>query len=181
MLRCRRTALLKVLRALMLLLIGGCQREAGVVSTERFVEVQGSTGTLVAPEKWQLKDGGDHWSVTSPDGMAVINVMTFTVEGSGSLDDVAQMVADNLTDPKPHWHDSDWTPLKVQGRSAIRRSLKPSDEAAQGEWVVIALREGDLYHVLSLNASDPAMELNGEFYESVMLTFKGISSPPKKL
>ena len=170
----------RVLVTLVMLAASGCHRPESIADSDRFVELQGSTGTLVAPSMWKLSDGGDHWQVTSPDGRAVINVMTFTVEGSGSLEDVAQMVADNLTDAKTRWQPSKWTPLQVQGRSAIRRALKPVDGSATGQWIVIALREGDLYHILALSASDSMMEINGGFYESIMLTFKGVGSTPSK-
>jgi hypothetical protein len=145
------------------------------VHRDEFVTFQSELGnSLVAPSSWTANDKGDNYLVQSPDGHAWIQVLTFTVEGSGSIEEFRETIVTSLL-PKESsgWTQSPWSTMKIGDAEAIHRRLVPVP-AGEHEWRVYLMQSGKLYHAIVLNATDEAMAANGDFYESIVLTFHGI-------
>jgi hypothetical protein len=142
---------------------------------DRFVKFTSHLGnSFVAPSQWTSEDEGDTFSLKSPDGHAVIHAIVYTSEGSGSLDECCQtMVAGLLPEAASGWKDSEWTEITLGGMRGSKRVLIPVPEA-ETEWRLFVVDGGKYYHAIILNASNAAMSLNGEFYESVVCTFEGL-------
>lgn len=147
-----------------------------VVNQDTFVEFKSQLGnTIVYPSQWTPKDKGDAFSLASPDGQAVINALTFTAEGTGTLAEFQDMMVSQIDGdgaiPK-------WTDIDIGGITAQKRQLDSRDEDAESSWRVYVLQNGECYHAIFLNASTLVMDLNGGFYENVIRSFKGISTVP---
>jgi hypothetical protein len=145
------------------------------VQRDQFVTFQSDLGnSLVAPSNWTAKDKGDNYLLQSPDGHAWIQVLTFSVEGSGSMEEFREtIIASFLPKKSSGWTQSPWSPVKIGDVEAIHRRLVPSP-VGEHEWRVYLIQSGSLYHAIVLNATQLAMEANGDFYESIVLTFQGI-------
>jgi hypothetical protein len=147
-----------------------------IIGDDVFVQFTSQVGNrIVHPSQWTTEDNGDAFTLTSPDEQAVVSVLTFTVEGSGTLSEFQLTVVSGL---EGDWHDSEWTDIEIGGMSAKKRHLVSRDKNAETCWRVYVVRNGELYHAILLNASLLAMEINGEFYESFIQSFLGISSIP---
>jgi hypothetical protein len=110
----------------------------------------------------------------SPSGRLTATPSFTQSEGSGSLDDFRQTITTGLL-PKDasHWKDSPWTEIKLGETKASKRELIPIP-SADHEWRLYVVDGGKYYHAIVLNASSTAMSLNGDFYESIVCTFKGL-------
>jgi hypothetical protein len=149
--------------------------DRAIVKEVAFVEFKSQLGNTIVHPQWSAEDNGDAFSLTSPDGQAVINVLTFTVEGTGTLRDFQDMMVSQV---EGKWRDSDWTDVVIGGVNSKRRELISSDENANSMWRVYVLQSGECYHAVFLNASSLVMEANGGFYDEVVSSFKGISRAP---
>ncbi len=147
-----------------------------VVKQDTFVEFKSQLGnTIVHPSEWLPGDTGDAFSLASPDGRAIINVLTFTVEGTGTLGEFQDMMVSQIDGDR---RDSEWTDIDIGGINAKQRQLDSTDENGKSSWRVYVLQNDKCYHAIFLNASSLVMELNGGVYENVIRSFKGISSVP---
>jgi hypothetical protein len=162
--------------ALLAMLSTGCTTEvdrmgAGV----KFVSFKGSTGVFVAPSEFVLEDNGSQWTLTSPDKQAVFNVFTFTVEGSGTPENLGNRMLDQLAPKDEKWTAPKWQETEINGRRGLRCDLTQGED---GEFAakLVVLTSGELYHVLFLHASSAAMWANEGFYEETLETFQAIST-----
>ena len=130
--------------------------------------------SFVAPSIFTQTDKGDTFTLKSPDGQALIYTIMFTAEGSGTLTEFGELMASSLL-PKgaTKWHDSKWTAIKFAETVANKKELIPIPESHQ-QWRVYIVDGGKFYHAVILNASNIAMTLNGDFYEKIDCTFKGV-------
>jgi len=148
------------------------------MSRDQLITFKSKLGnTIVCPSQWKSQDDGAQWSLTSPDGHALIHIWTCTVEGSGSHEDFEQTVLMNLMDDDKRTKCSATTVL-INESSARRVALKASDTKSGSSYLVFTLRAGQLYHALLVKAAPPVMDLNGGFYEELVSSFKGVSAPP---
>lgn len=101
-------------------------------------------------------------------------MLTFTVEGSGSIEDFQETMVNGVL-PKEHsgWKPSDWSTVMLGETTALRRHIVPI-QPGEHEWRIYIIKSGGLYHAIVLNATSTVMALNGDFYESIVLTFQGI-------
>ncbi len=157
--------------------MGGCDRakKESAVGTDTYVKVTSHLGnSFVTPSQWTTTDKGDTFSLTSPDGQAIIHAIMFTAQGSGSIKEFRQTMASGLL-PKEAtaWKASDWTSIKLGERDAEKRDLIPVPESHQ-QWRLYVLDNGRFYYAIVLNASNTAMTLNGGFYENIVRTFNGV-------
>lgn len=144
------------------------------IKKDTFIEFESEIGnTIVCLSQWSFEDKGDVFSLTSPDEQAIINVLTFTVEGSDSQEQFQDRIVKGLSGD---WRESEWKEIAIGDVVARKRHLDPLDEKSESAYRVYVLRCGELYHAILVNASPMIMTLNGDFYESVIKTFKGISS-----
>lgn len=127
--------------------------------------------SFVAPSEWKASDDGDTFTLKSPDGHALIQAFVFTSQGSGTMDEFcATMTASLLPQDATAWQESKWTPIKLGNLTGSKRELIPVSDANH-RWRLYVLERGKYYYAINLNASEVAMGLNGEFYESVVCTF----------
>lgn len=146
------------------------------VKQDTFIEFKSHIGnTIVVPSQWDIDDEGDAFRLESPDGQAMIIAQTFTVDGSGTIDEFQDFVLSRIDGD---WADSSWEDVVVGGTNARKRQLDSNDENAEFSWSVYVLRKGECYHAICLNATSIAMLMNGEFYEDLIKTFNGISHVP---
>jgi hypothetical protein len=144
---------------------------------EEFIEFRSELGnSIVVPSRWSAEDRGASFTITSEDGHAVISALTFAVKGSGSLDAFQDLMVSSQCDGE--WQDSPWADIEIGGVMARKRILLPVDDGTDSAWRVYALRNGECYHAILLNSSPIVMELNGDFYETLVQSFKGVSSVP---
>ncbi len=144
-----------------------------IFGQDTFIKFQSQIGnTINYPSQWLTEDEGDTFRLWSPDGHAVISVATFTVAGSGSLEEFQETMVSSI---KGDWRRSEATTIDIDGKAALTLQLDPQDKNGESSWRVYVLRDGDFYHSLVLNASSLVMEVNGGFYEELIRTFKGIS------
>jgi hypothetical protein len=130
--------------------------------------------SFVAPGDWQARDDGDTFTLKSPDGYALIQAFVFTSQGSGTLDDFrATMATGLLPQGASGWQESEWTTIKLGDFAASKRELIPIPDTDH-RWRLYVMDGGKYYYAINLNASEVVMELNGDFYESVVATFEGI-------
>ena len=143
--------------------------------TDTFVKFTSHLGnSFVAPSKWTASDKGDTFSLKSPDGLAIIHAIMFTAEGSGSLEEFSEtMTSGLLPDGVPAWKQSRWTTIKLGEQQARKRDLIPATASDQ-QWRLYVVDAGKFYHAIILNASNGAMLINSELYESTVRTFNGV-------
>lgn len=157
--------------------ISGCMQSAGglPVKQDRFVKFTSHLGnSFVAPSQWTATDKGDTFSLKSPDGHAVITTTVYTSEGSGSLDEFREMMTTGLLpDGASRWQDSKWTTIKLGDVEAHRRELIAIPDS-DTQWRLYVVDGGKYYHAIFLHASKITMALNGEVYETIVMTFEGI-------
>jgi hypothetical protein len=128
--------------------------------------------TIVCPSDWTSTDKGDTWTLKSPDHHAIITVWTFTVQGSGTMQEFQNTMASSIT-KEGTWKDSEWTAINIGGTAAVKRVFEPQDAESQLPCRAYLLQTGDFYSAILLRASDEAMTLNGDFYESIVKSFHG--------
>ena len=86
------------------------EKEEGNITLVKFTSKLGNS--IVHPEHWTTNDKGDAFSVAAPNGQAIINVLTFAVEGTGELSDLQGMMVDYV---KGEWIKSGWTEIEIGG------------------------------------------------------------------
>lgn len=149
---------------------GRASRETGPIRQIHFTPRQLVRCTL----QWTATDKGDTFSLKSPDGHAVITTTVYTSEGSGSLDEFREiMTAGLLPDGASRWQDSKWTTIKLGDVDAHTRELIAIPDS-DTQWRLYVVDGGKYYHAIFLHASKITMALNGEVYESIVITFEGI-------
>jgi len=113
---------------------------------------------------------GNVYTYTFP----LIYTTIFTAEGSGTLNDFGELMASSLL-PKEasKWQESKWITIKFQETAANKKELIPVPESHQ-QWRVYIIDGGRFYHAVVLSASNGGMTLNGDFYENIVRTFKGV-------
>jgi hypothetical protein len=143
---------------------------------DHFVEMRSQVGNvLLAPSIWSTEEQGSSWYIRSTDGHAVISVFTYKADGSGSLEDFGNLIATwTLPDGETGWQASSWSPIVLKQNTALMRVLTPTSEQSEFRWRVYVIHTGRMYHAIVLNASEPMMFLNGDFYESIIQSFEGI-------
>ncbi|MFN0017341.1 MAG: hypothetical protein ACKVP0_03715 [Pirellulaceae bacterium] len=143
------------------------------MAQDTFVNFTSHLGTtFVAPSKWTSTDKGDTFALTSQDGLAAITAIVNTVEGSGTLSEYRESMANALL-PKgaSRWKDSKWSTIKFGNVDASKRELI-ADPETEFVLMLYVVESGDYYHLIILHVSKVALELNGEFYENVVCTFE---------
>jgi hypothetical protein len=151
-------------------------KKSATVQQDRYVELESQIGNkLTVPSRWSTEEDGTAWYVRSPDNQAVINVFTYTAEGSGSPEDLGNLVAKwTLPAGETGWQESAWYPISLNQGIAKTRQLIPASGKSDFLWRIYVVHAGRMYHAIVLNASDVAMQMNGDFYESIVKTFCGI-------
>ena len=146
------------------------------VTQDSFVEFTSRAGNSIThPAQWKANDNGDSFTLTSPDDQAIINVLTFAVEGTGTISEFQSIIESQVDGD---WIDSDWMDFSIGDTTALRRELVAFGESGDSEWLIYTMQRGDCYHALLLNASSLAMSLNRDFYENIIRSFVGISAVP---
>jgi hypothetical protein len=128
--------------------------------------------TIVCPSDWNSTDKGDTWTLKSPDHHATISIWTFTVQGSGTMQEFQNTMGSSITKDGA-WKNSDWAPIEIGGASGMKRVFEPEEGNSQLPCRAYLLRTGDFYSAILLRASDEAMTLNGDFYEGMIKSFHG--------
>ncbi len=147
--------------------------DESAVKQDTFIEFKSQLGnTILHPSQWTVEDNGDLFTILSPDEQAVIRVLTFTVEGTGSMADFQETMVAGVSGD---WKVSEWTDIEIDGVTGQRAQMTPTDESVESSFRIYALRSGDCYHSIVVHASPLVMALNGEFYEKIVKSFKGIS------
>ena len=146
------------------------EKEEGNITLVKFTSKLGNS--IVHPEHWTTNDKGDAFSVAAPNGQAIINVLTFAVEGTGELSDLQRLMVDYV---KGEWIKSGWTEIEIGGMAGAKLELEPKLEETDTSWRLYALRNGHCYHAIFLNGLTLVLTLNGGFYEGVIESFEGIS------
>jgi hypothetical protein len=141
----------------------GVQRDTAVKFQSRIGNV------IIAPSQWTAEDKGSTFTLRSPDGHALIHILTFTAEGSGTVEEFRELMAARLLPAGADWAPSGWSTLTLAGEAAYRRDLVPVPNAGDRAWRLYVLRAGKMYHAIVLNASTPAMKLNGGYYETDLI------------
>ena len=151
-------------------------KESPAMEHDSFVEFESEIGNkLFAPAQWLTEGESTSWYLRSPDNNAAISVFTYTAEGSGSLDEFGDLIAKwSLPDGETDWQKSDWNSIALEHCTARVRQLVPVPDASKLRLRVYTAHTGRLYHALVLSVSEIAMDLNGEFYEGIVKTFRGI-------
>jgi hypothetical protein len=126
--------------------------------------------SFIAPSQWTAEDRGSTFTLRSPDGHAVIHALTFSVEGSGTIEEFRNLMAVNLLPAGATWAPSEWSAITLAGEAAYRRDLAPVPDKGDQRWRLYVLRAGKMYHAIVLNASKIAMSLNGGFYETDLIS-----------
>lgn len=155
----------------------GCDPKSG---TDTFVEFISRIGNrIVYPSQWSVEDGGDHLILKSPDGRAIINIQTYTAEGSGSFEVFQERIASSL---KGKWKPSEWREVAFAGNVVGRsKQLDPVDDrGGNAPWRIYAIAIGECFHTVLLNATSEGMALNGVFYENFLRSFDGIEKVPRR-
>ena len=127
--------------------------------------------TLTLPSQFRADEKGHTWTLTSPDGNTKINVITFTVEGSGSREDFKKLLEKSIDNDGP-WKDSAWAPVRLANVDAVTREFDPTDKEGPSAWLIYVIQSGDYYHAILVQASPLVMELNGGFYRDQIRSFK---------
>jgi hypothetical protein len=160
----------RLLISLILLTSGGCS-----VQKDRFVKFESQVGnSIIAPSQWKSDDRGAVWYLESPDSTAALTVFTFTVEGSGSLDDLRTLVvANRLGEVEGGWRETPKPSLTLEQAEAQVFDLAPAAGESKSRNRLCLLQTGRMYHILVINTSEAGLELNGDFYNSIFQTFVG--------
>jgi hypothetical protein len=131
--------------------------------------------SFIAPSQWTAEDKDSIFTLRSHDRHAIIHALTFTAEGSGTIEEFRQLMANNLLPEGTQWEPSEWSTLTLAGEVAYRRDLVPVPDKDDQRWRLYVLRAGKMYHAIVLNASNVAMTLNGGYYETDLIsTFRPI-------
>jgi hypothetical protein len=149
----------------------------GVIKRDVMVKIRSRIGnTIVLPSQWtsvdSALDGGYSFLLSSPDGQAAINILSFTAEG---IDDVTEFRTLIVSQMEGDWQKSEWEKVDFGGVTGMKRHLTSADEDAESAWRVYVLQNGECYHAILLHASSAMMLLNGGFYEECIRSFKGVS------
>lgn len=130
--------------------------------------------SMTAPADWITEDQGAVWSLRVPNNQAALTIFTYTAEGSGSLDDLkALMVTHKLTPSDAGWQKTRCYRLTAsQGEMTVDELAPTTGDAAQ-KYRLYLLHAGLMYHAIILHTSESILELNGDFYDSVVQTFVG--------
>ncbi len=143
------------------------------IERDEMVEFKSHVGnTIVLPSQWSVEDNGANLEISSPDGAAQIYVYTYTTEGSGSLADFQKTM---LSDFQGGWEFSDWEGIEIGGLAAQKRHLDAKDDSTPA-FRIYVLQNGECYHALFITAPPTIMFLNGDFYEEIVTTFRGIAA-----
>jgi len=134
--------------------------------------------TFTVPSRWTTTDEGNTFSLESPDKHAAIHSVMFTAEGSGSLTECGDTIFPGLL-PKnaKKWAESEWQPITIGTLPAMKRELI-SVPVTDHKWVLYVADSGEFYHAIILHGSKAAMDLNGTYYESLVLTFEHSDENP---
>ncbi|HUG93065.1 MAG TPA: hypothetical protein VML55_19650 [Planctomycetaceae bacterium] len=149
------------------------------VNKVSMVEFRSHIGnTIVYPCFWAVEDNGNVFGLKSPDGHAVINVFTFTVAGSGSFEEFRDLM---LSLAPGDWEESPWVDVDFVDTTASKRHLLSPDEDAAFSWEgssyrLYAQQNGECYHAILLEARPIVMQLNGDFFEEFIRSFRGIAA-----
>lgn len=178
----------RVIFLLIAMFISGCARspdegrEENAMSSNdvekvgTYVEFKSELGNkLICPSTWEMEDDGEVFRVSVPNGQAVINVHTYSIKGSGTLAEFQELMVSSIDGD---WESSAWAPIKIGDVKAQKRSLVSKDPNAESAWRMYVMQQGDCYHAILLSAWTDILALNGDFYENVIKTFKGISGLP---
>lgn len=130
--------------------------------------------TILHPSHWIPKNKVNSFSISAPNGQAVINVLTFLKEGSGTLLDFGRRLVQQLTGEE----NSDWTPFPIKDYSAIQWDSDLDDSGATSHWLVCVVQCGDCYHAIVVELIELIAALNWQFYERLVQSFRGIETPP---
>jgi hypothetical protein len=154
----------------------GISEPSSNVQRDQFVEIKSELGhVLVAPSEWTFEDRGDSFLLQSPDGHAWIHALTVMVEGSGSIEEFREIIVSKcLPKDATKWAPSIWSDFPI-GQAIAQKCVLLTDPPTEREWRVYVLQIGTYYHAIILSATDLAMEANGDFYESIVLTFQPAS------
>ena len=152
------------------------KKSAARVGQDRFVERMSKLGNrIVCPSRWNEVDKGDTWLLQVPDNQTTITILSFTVAGTGSLAQFQEMVV-GAVDKEGKLERSTWTAIKVGDVDATEMNLSDGVNS----WRLVTLQSGACYHALILECPKLIMDLNADFYEKVLCTFKGISEVRQK-
>jgi hypothetical protein len=132
--------------------------------------------TITCPSDWISTDKGDTWTLKSPDHHATITIWTFTVQGSGTMQEFQNTMASSIT-KEGAWKNSDWVSMDIGGTKGVKRVFEPESDDSQLPCRAYLLQTGEFYSAILLRASDDAMALNGDFYESLVKSFHGPTGP----
>ena len=140
---------------------------------DRLVTFRSHLGnSFVAPSEWEAEDKGDTYLLRSPDGNALIQVLTLPVKGGGSIEEFRETILKSHLPPEcSGWTPSEWSSVEIGDSHAICRHLVPIPTSNQ-EWRVYVLQSGRLYHAIVLTSTAEGMVLDGEFYESIVRSFE---------
>lgn len=149
------------------------------VQQDTFARFQSRVGNeITCPSKWETEDQGALWTLYSPDRQARIIAYTVTVEGNGSIEQFQQTATSSIRE-EGEWKPSNWEHATLDGGiKAFRREFWPSVDSTsetREAWIVFVIETGPYYHAIALCGTLLAMELNKDFYESLVQTFSGIS------
>ncbi|QDU29911.1 hypothetical protein ETAA8_50280 [Anatilimnocola aggregata] len=134
--------------------------------------------TFTVPSQWTTTDEGNTFSLESPDNHAAIHAVMFTAAGSGSLTECGDTILPGfLPKEAKQWADSKWQPITIGTLPAMKRELV-SVPATDHKWVLYVADGGEFYHAIILHGSKRAMDLNGPYYESLVLTFEHSDENP---
>jgi hypothetical protein len=161
------------LRTLLIVLaLGACS-----VQKDKAIKFESDIGnSLIAPSDWKSDDRGAVWYLESPDGQTAISVFTFTVEGSGSLDDIKSlMISHRIAQPDADstWRESARPSLSLKQGETQVVDLIPSSGESKSRNRLYLLQTGTMYHVIVVNSSEAVLSLNGPFYDSIIQSFHG--------
>jgi hypothetical protein len=146
------------------------------IGTGTFIEFRSHIGnTIVAPDFWTSEDFGSRYVLRTSDNHAVIWLLTFTVEGSGTIEAFRDWVMlDRVPADPSAWKSSEWSPVMIGQDQACMRDLVSNDPQAKSQWRLYVLQAGKYYHVAAINVSTLTAVLNLGFYHDVVRSFCGI-------
>ena len=136
------------------------------------VEFRSKLGnSILYPSHWIPNDKETAFSISAPNGQAVISCLTFATEGSGSLVDFGRRLVQELTSVEP----TEWESCQVGNCRALKWQTNIENPDATSHWLVYVLQCGQCYHALLVELNEIVMALNWQFYEKLIETFNGNS------
>lgn len=130
--------------------------------------------SILHPSDWIAKSKANAFSISAPNGQAVISGLTFLREGSGTLREFGGRLVYQLTDVE----NSEWLQCQIREYSAIKWHSDVDDSEATSQWLVLVVECGDCYHAIIVEMVEVVAVFNWQFYEKLVQSFRGIESPP---